>query len=263
MLELQKVQQSFRRSLRTYNEHAFVQLEIAQTLAKLLFDFSAKQQFDRVFEIGCGTGFFTKALLNKFKVQELHLNDLVGECEMVLSEELQQYSALQLKDWSFSAEDVNQLNLVERFDLICAASSLQWVENLPLLINKIIAHLSPQAFLAFSSFTSEHFHELQIINQQLGSAVQKLNYVSKSQWHELLDEQFELLSLEEQKITLWFDSVEDLLRHLRYTGVNGNSGQQWGQKHLQDFVKIYNAEFSNNGRFPLTYTPIFIVARCR
>ena len=260
MPELQKVQQSFRRSLRTYNEHAFVQLEIAQTLAKLLFENLSKQQLQRVFEIGCGTGFFTKALLDKFAVQELHLNDLVGECEVILDEVLREYSESQFQAWRFSAADVNQLDFDGEFDLICSSSSLQWVTDLSALLNKMVNSLSSRAYLAISSFTSGHFHELQTINQQLGSQRQELNYVDLLQWRELLEKQFDLKKIEEQKITLWFDSVEEVLLHLRYTGVNGNTGQHWSQAQLKEFVELFEAEFSQDGRLPLTYAPIFIVA---
>ena len=257
---MQKVQQSFRRSLKTYNEHAFVQLEIAQTLAKLLFENSSKQRFERIFEIGCGTGFFTKALLDRFAVQELCLNDLVAECEMILAEVLHAYSESQFQTWHFSAADANQLNLTGEFDLICASSSLQWVTDLPTLLNKMADSLSSQGCLAISSFTSGHFYELQTINQQLGSQRQELNYEDQLQWHELLDKQFDLKKIEEQKITLWFDSVQEMLLHLRYTGVNGNTRQHWSQVQLQEFVELFEAEFSQNGRLPLTYAPIFIVA---
>jgi len=260
MPELQKVQQSFRRSLNTYNEHAFVQLEIAQTLAKLLFENSSKQALKRVFEIGCGTGFFTKALLDKFAVQELHLNDLVAECEVVLDEIMQQYFVSQQNIWSFSAADVNQLDFDGEFDLICSSSSLQWVTDLPTLIKKMVDGLSTSGYLAISSFTSEHFQELRIINQQLGNHAQKLNYVDLAQWRILLKEQFNLQKIEEQKVTLWFDSVEDVLLHLRYTGVNGNAGHHWSQSQLKEFVHLYEIEFSRDGRLPLTYAPIFIVA---
>ncbi len=260
MPELHKVQQSFRRSLKTYNEHAFVQLEIAQTLAKLLFENSSKQQLKRVFEIGCGTGFFTKDLLDKFVVQELYLNDLVAECEVVLSEILREFSESQRNVWRFSAADVNQLDFDGEFDLICSSSSLQWVTNLPALLKKIVDGLSSQGCLAISSFTSEHFYELQVINQQLGSYAQELNYVDLEQWRILLKEQFDLKMIEEQKITLWFDSAEEMLLHLRYTGVNGNARQHLSQARLKEFIQLYEAEYLRDGRLPLTYAPIFIVA---
>ena len=78
--------------------------------------------------------------------------------------------------------------------------------------------------------------------------------------YELLEKQFDLKKIEEQKITLWFDSVQEMLLHLRYTGVNGNTRQHWSQVQLQEFVELFEAEFSQNGRLPLTYAPIFIVA---
>ena len=76
MLTLKKVEQSFRRSLQTYDQHAFVQLEIAQALAKILTDTKLTgRNLESVFEFGCGTGFLTKALLKQFNDKQYDLND--------------------------------------------------------------------------------------------------------------------------------------------------------------------------------------------
>lgn len=271
MSTLQKVQHSFRRSLKTYNEHAFVQLEIAQTLAKMLSEHclidgktqSTQKDFERAFEIGCGTGFLTKALLNELSVKHFCLNDLVAECEAELLEELKPFIGKQLAEWQFFEGDINQIEIAAQHDLICSASSLQWVDDLPRVLEKITQSLRSQGWLALSSFTPEHFVELRELNHAHGNSNKHLNYADVAQWQELLSEQFDVKEIQVNKITVWFDTFDELLKHLRNTGVNGNARQQWTQTSLREFEQSYQSRFAQNGRLPLSYEPIFIVAKKR
>jgi len=86
-------------------------------------------------------------------------------------------------------------------------------------------------------------------------------YLDETQWRELLSASYDVKTIEQEQQTIWFDSVEDVLQHLRKTGVNGRSQQQWSvQKHKQ-FVACYTELFEKEGRLPLTYNPIYVVAR--
>ena len=262
MPALNKIQQSFRRSLKTYDENAFVQLEIAETLIKVFSGHCIHtRHFPQVLELGCGTGFLTKALLNAYSVQELYLNDLVEECEPVLVEQLRSFVGKQLHSWEFVSGDINKLNINEQYNLVCSSSSLQWVNDLPVVLMKIASCLRSKGWLVLSSFGSGHFFELNELNQSLGNKSLNLNYATETQWNQLLESEFEIKSIESQTITVWFDSVEEMLKHLRNTGVNGNARQQWSQKSFNEFARSYESKFAKQGRLPLSYEPIFIIAQ--
>jgi len=266
LVKQRKVEQSFRRSLDTYDENAFVQLEIAQTLVKLLSEQCAEiNQFNRVFEIGCGTGFLTKALCQNFQVNQFELNDLVAECEQPMLNHFQSLSRHNQVDtqWEFSAGDINEHEFARNYDLICSASTLQWVFELSPLVEKIYRALSDNAWLAISSFGQEHFSELSLVNSALGYEYASLNYLDESQCRKLFANHFELKLIQENSITLWFDSFEEILMHLRNTGVNGNSRKHWNQSQLKDFAALYQSEFMSDRKLPLTYKPIYIIAQKR
>lgn len=283
-LQLAKVQRSFRRSLNTYDENAYVQLEIAQTLIKILHTQRTKHEqlthFDRVFEIGCGTGFLTNALLGNFDVSHLILNDLVAECELhidALLSNITNSSGLPVNDfervgklsglsWEFIAGDINVSEIKPEQDLICSASSLQWVNDIPALLDKIHLNLSDDGCLALSSFGPNHFSELSELNkvnesqQQLNNIKSGLSYINQENWLTMLGSKFSIQDIQTHTITLWFDSFDELLKHLRNTGVNGNASGRWSQRIKQDFSERYEALFSQKGKLPLSYEPVFIVA---
>jgi len=262
MLTLKKVEQSFRRSLRTYDQHAFVQLEIAETLAKILIDITLEEQkFESVFEFGCGTGFLTKALLKQFKVKYYELNDLVPECEFSLSGFLNELPRSQLASWDFIPGDINHHRIEKSYNLICSTSTLQWVADIPKLVAKIQQSLSTNGLFAFSSFGPHHFQELKQLNQILDNQITSLNYLTETQWKGILADGFEVRKLSSNTITLWFDSFQELLMHLRKTGVNGNSRMQWSQAKLKIFAEQYQDKFMKNGKIPLSYEPVYGVAK--
>jgi malonyl-CoA O-methyltransferase len=60
---------------------------------------------------------------------------------------------------------------------------------------------------------------------------------------------------------MWFDSSEAVLRHLRRTGVNGCAASPWTRARLKSFCTSYTARFGMNERVPLTYHPVWLIAR--
>lgn len=277
-LQLAKVQRSFRRSLKTYNENAFVQLEIAQTLIKMLHESFTKYEqvpyFERVFEIGSGTGFLTKALLENFEVNHLVINDLVEECKPIIAELLSKDTRSSFDEklksekpsqlsWEFIEGDINECELKQKQNLICSSSTLQWVKDMPALLEKLYNNLSDGGCLAVGSFGQNHFLELRKVrelNQQADHVESALNYINEQDWRSLLATKFSIQDIQTHTITLWFDSFDELLKHLRNTGVNGNAREQWSQRKKEEFAMAYESLFAEQGKLPLSYEPIYIIA---
>lgn len=62
-------------------------------------------------------------------------------------------------------------------------------------------------------------------------------------------------------MVLEFGNIRSLLRHLRLTGVNGNARQGWSRARLRAFEAAYHSRFGRGGRLPLSYDPVWLVAR--
>ncbi|MDB4512281.1 hypothetical protein N9060_02340, partial [Arenicella sp.] len=130
------------------------------------------------------------------------------------------------------------------------------------LLNNLTDCIAPGGYLAISSFTEDHFKELTLLQNQRGTeASEKLNFWASDQWREHLELSFEIKIIATEEKCLWFNSVRELLLHLRLTGVNGNARHTWNKQSLSKFEADYRDNFELDGRVPLTYQPIYIIAR--
>jgi malonyl-CoA O-methyltransferase len=68
--------------------------------------------------------------------------------------------------------DIEQLNLPQSLDAVISSSALQWMTDLPALLQRIHDALKPNAYFGFSTFGSDNLTE---IKQLTG---QGLNYIA-------------------------------------------------------------------------------------
>ncbi|MFW8594690.1 methyltransferase domain-containing protein [Cribrihabitans neustonicus] len=248
-----RVRQSFRRGLSSYHRHATVQAEIASRLAALLADQGAPRRLDAALEFGCGTGHLTASLAERFEIGRLTLNDLVPEAAAATARAARpHYGALDILPGPVEA-----LPLPAGLDLIASASTVQWLDDLPALMARLTAHLRPGGWLALSGFGRRQFREL----AALGSNAAAPSYLDAREWPAILPEGLRLVALEQRPMVLEFGNIRTLLRHLRLTGVNGNARQGWSRARLREFEAAYQERFGRGGRLPLSYDPVWLVAR--
>lgn len=259
MIDIQrKTGLAFERALPTYDNEAIVQKIIAKRLVEFYRSSTSAKQLSAVFEFGCGTGLLTKSLLSYFKADRYIANDIVKKCGDAIS------TVFPIgQKYEFLHGDIADVCMPPSCELIISSSCVQWVTNLPRLLNRINAHLSSSGILAISTFGPEQFCELSNILHSGGKSDRSrpLNYLNIDEWKTLLKEDFDVLVLHESYETLCFNSVLALLQHLRKTGVNGNAKQRWNKQSLVDFDYEYRRKFSQGDSLRLTYHPVYIIAR--
>ncbi|APG46313.1 methyltransferase [Phaeobacter porticola] len=250
-----RVANSFRRGLGSYHAQATAQARVAVDLADLLQKCVGDRRFAHVFEFGAGTGHLTEALFHRFDIGTIALNDLVAEAEPPL----QQTVAAHGGKASFAVGPIETCAFPQGVDLIAASSVVQWVPNVPQLMQRCAAALTPNGWLALSGYGRGHFREL----AALGSTAAAPNYMDHSDWPAVLPQDLQLVELRQAAITLHFASPRDVLRHLRETGVNGQSQGGWTRARLVGFEAAYRQRFSTPQGVTLTYDPVLILARRR
>ena len=240
------VAQRFAKAGQSYVEHAVVQKQISAQLFEYLKTY-CPQSLPSVLEIGCGSGNLTHLFESYFQVEQLFLNDLYTDVDQHF---------LNFKHVSWLIGDIEQLNLPQSLDAVISSSALQWMLDLPALLQQIYAALKPNAYFGFSTFGPDNLTE---IKQLTG---QGLNYVGLESLKQQLERQgFEILLIQQDHKQVNFDHPKSVLQHLKATGVTATAkSHRWTKQSLQQFYSDYQ-QFHDEQGFRLTYHPIYVIAR--
>ena len=240
------VAQRFAKAGQSYVEHAVVQKQISVQLFEYLKQY-CPQSLPSVLEIGCGSGNLTHLFQTHFQFDQLFLNDLYEDVD-------QHFSTIQNIAWLIG--DIEQLELPLELDAVVSSSALQWMTDLPALLQRIHDALKPKGYLGFSTFGENNLIE---IKQLTG---QGLNYYSLEALQQQLQENgFEILLIQQAYKQAYFDHPKFVLQHLKATGVTATAkSHRWTKQSLQQFYSDYQ-QFHDEQGFRLTYHPIYVIAR--
>ena len=240
------VAQRFAKAGQSYVEHAVVQKQISAQLFEYLKVY-CPQNLASVLEIGCGSGNLTHLFQTHFQFEQLFLNDLYADVE-------QHFSTIQNIAWLIG--DIEQLTLPQSLDAVISSSALQWMTDLPALLQRIHDSLKPKGYLGFSTFGENNLIEIKKLTGQ------GLNYYSSEVLKQKLEESgFEIVFIEEEQKHLYFDHPKAVLQHLKATGVTATAkSHRWTKQSLQQFYSDYQQFYDEQG-FRLTYHPIYVIAR--
>ena len=232
------IQKRFAKNLDTYNDNAKIQKKMAERLLSFL----DRKNFDDILEIGCGTGFLTQLVNDKFNFNTYTANDIVESCEKYVKEINPKIN--------FIAADIEKAveNSDKKYDLIISNAAFQWVENLESFIELLVSKLNDGGILLFSTFGPENFRE---VNFVLGKT---LPYYSANELQEIIKDYKNIV--EQEMHVMAFKTPKDILKHIKSTGVNALEMVSWTKTDMQKFENGYNNFCS--GIPTLTYHPIYV-----
>ncbi|MCI6152505.1 MAG: methyltransferase domain-containing protein [Fusobacterium perfoetens] len=191
---------NFEKNFSTYDSNAIIQKEVAKKLVKIIEENINEKKFNRVFELGCGTGLFTKEVLKKFQIKNLDLNDYYD-------------TKSYFKDIDYNnfivGDMVNSIN--EDYDIIISSSSFQWIDDLEKLIENI-SNKTDKLF--FSMYIDGNLEEIQ---KHFGVG---LNYKTLEEITKILKKYFNEIKYFNEKKTLEFFTPLEALKHIKNTGVS-------------------------------------------
>ena len=227
-----------------YDNNAIIQWKIASSLYDKWKETVGIRQDANILEIGCGTGFLTRLYAQNAFPSRLVLNDLCNIPTITLN--------LNVTDYEFIENDAELLSFPDNsFDYIVSSSAIQWFENLPKFFHKAHKWLKPQGALVLSTFGIYNMKE---INDYIKIS---LNYKDSNWYNNEIKRNFDIVLLSEEYETMLFDSPLQVLRHIQSTGVNSVSSKNVPGSVLRHLLSSYK---SVDGKFQLTYNPIYIIA---
>ncbi|QYR65044.1 malonyl-ACP O-methyltransferase BioC [Fusobacterium animalis] len=193
---------NFNKHYNVYEKYSLAQKQVA----KNLLDYMGKSnifntQINSIFEIGCGTGIFTKEYRKYFLHSDLILNDIFDVREFI-------------KDIDYNIfiqENIEELD-IPKSDLVVSSSVFQWIKDKDSLIRNIAENTDN---LCFSSYVSGNLIEIK------NHFDISLDYLNIEEFKEILKKYFSSVKSYNETIKLDFEGPMSVLKHLKYTGVTG------------------------------------------
>jgi malonyl-CoA O-methyltransferase len=220
------VTKRFSMAANKYHEHARLQRSIAEQLVK---KFNPQRNFENILELGCGTGFLTALILEKYPFAHIDAVDI----SLDMIEEAKRY--LNYNDrvsWYF--EDARRYSKQSTYDFICSSSAIQWMTPLDQMFKHISILLDTTGELCFSIMLHQTLNELRLIRKSVtphklpSSSLLGLSEIEGLMHRAGLKVAFS----EEHFFRQSYDNVKSFLNSIHMLGFTGGIYSQGINKHL-------------------------------
>lgn len=250
----QAIANSFSRAAQTYDAVATLQRDVG---ANLLQKLQPDTQVGVVMDLGCGTGFFTNALQQKFPGANIFGLDLAEGM-------LQFARSRHQNEFNWVCGDAEQLPLAdESVDVIFSSLALQWCANMPKLLRELRRVLKPGGQIVFSTLGPRTFHELKFAWQQVDDYVHVNKFAEPETLCAQVQAQLQLQEFVRVDSVLEFASLTELTRSIKGLGAhNMNQGRARGlsgRNKIAAFKTAYE-NFRRNNLLPATYDVYYLRA---
>ena len=232
----------------SYEELGVVQRTVAGKLSRCLPATTPK----RILEIGCGSGFLTRILVDMYPEAEIVALDL--------SKQMIAFAASENAGAGVEWQHIDFLDYVssEPFDLIVSSSSLHWLPNLTNAFIKIKSLLTEGGTCIFSAMLKDTFIELQQCRAAVAPSSKPRVVLP------LIDEfitairnaQLSIDFSQKEKEEITYQHGYEFLKVINRMGVSGTAAQDQilNLSQLIKLAKLYEQYFKTpEGRIKVSY----------
>lgn len=258
MLNKNTVTKHFSKAAKEYDEYANVQKEMAFFLKDIL----EKESAYEILEIGCGTGYLTKILADKFPDAHILATDISPDMIQSAKYKLSNY-----KNITYAILDGEKIPTDKKYDLIISNAAFQWFSDYKQAFQHFFACLKSKGYLIYSTFGPKTFIEL---NQSFAHAYEKNHIKEKyttgpafSEMNALIETSANagFISTYQEKIyTEYFSSPKEFLRSIKKIGANNSSQSDRiliNKKVMADMLTYYENTFFKDNQIYTTYHAIY------
>jgi len=266
-INMEGVKRSFSNAADSYDKHAVLQREIAdRLLAHLEF---AKIQPDRILDIGCGTGYFTRLLRGKYKKSTIVAADL-SEAMVKTTRGLH----IRRMPWHghhlYAATDATSLPFKSgSFDLVCSNLTMQWVTSPEHMLEEMRRVLAPGGLMLFSTFGRRTLTELrqtlaQIEPERAGHVLPFPDVTSLGDALTRLP--VEMSVTDTDLFTLTYPDTISLIRELKGLGasaaaIHGRKNGLYGRALIRQLEQTYGTQHNTkDGQVRATFEALYAQA---
>lgn len=254
VLDKKQIATSFGRAAATYDQAAAFQRTVGHNLMGRLPDRFHPQ---RIIDLGCGTGYFTHALADRFDQ---------SVCGLDLAEGMLRYARERSSHGRWAVADAEALPLPDASqDLIFSSLALQWCGDLSRALEEARRALRPGGCLAFNTLLDGSLSEL----RAAWSAVDGFVHVNRFMPLTVLQQHlcaagFAVWQCEVERHVLHYDQLGELTRELKAIGAHnvnpGRPGGLTGRARLRALTEAYE-RFRCETKLPATYEVAQVILR--
>lgn len=270
----QVVAKRFGRQAAQYDEHAKVQKIMARRLLEKL-DQEAPWTPKRILEIGCGTGYLTERLVQRYPEAELVAIDLSSAMLRVAQDKIGlSHPTVQIKWIEADAEQfVDEPG--DPWDLIISNATFQWFQQPLQTARAYRERLAEDGMFLFATFGPDTFTEL---HHAFGEAEQALYgmernrhgqpFVSLDEWKQALSNNNQVVSAEEHYEIERYEDVRAFLRSIQKIGAthaakdtgSNRTSRSLLLKMIEEYDRMYRKkdEYSGGSYVPATYHCLYV-----
>ena len=209
MIDKELIKRNFSASARYYDQYSSIQ----NICAQMLLNSTDKDEAANILDLGCGTGNYTRLLRNRYPKARITALDI--------SPQMIEVAKLKLSNEpvEFIVADAEAVSLEDKYDLITANASLQWLNDLEGTLNRYRERLTENGQISFSIFGPETFKELSASMKEISQhelTISSANFVNKDQLEEILAKTYLNVLVTEKIFSEEHDSLYSLLGKIKY-----------------------------------------------
>lgn len=174
----QNVASNFDNQSEFYDRESQIQRVVAETLIADLPEGRDAEKIENILEIGCGTGYLTKLLFEKYENKNICISDISPSMIVRAQMNGQEIAASRghKTRWAvFDAENPPK-PMTGKYDLIVANMVFQWLEDAEAGIKRLTSLLSPGGRIIYSTLGPDSFEEWKCVLRKLEMPVGILDF---------------------------------------------------------------------------------------
>ena len=256
MTRTHEISKAFNQHAVEYELAAKVQHEIGTRLLERLHYLKIAPQ--RILDLGCGSGIFSRELAQMYPKAQIVGLDLAY---LMLLQAQKKHSWR--RKWPLVSADMKQLPFAAgAFDLVFANQVIHWGESLEAVFRELNRVMKPNACLMFTTLGPDTFKEL----KHAWSGANDFAHVNEfPDMHDvgdcLMAEHFLEPVMDMELLAVHYESLPKLVHSLKAQGVKNinlrrNQGLT-GRSSWKKFEQNYSSLQTDTGRYPLTYEVVY------
>ena len=261
LIDKKQVRRAFSRAAPDYDAAAVLQREVCKRMLERL-DY-IKIQPDRILDAGCGTGWGSRQLAQRYPaVQVLALDMALGMLN-VSRDQLGWWQKLfSSSRHSYICADIEALPLAANsVDMVWSNLTMQWCNDLPATFRELHRLIKTDGLLMFSTFGPDTLKELRSVFQGVDGHSHTSRFIDMHDIGDMLTQTgFAEPVMDMEVITLTYSDVKSVMQDLRVIGAhNATAGRAQGMMGKEAWKQILEKyeTYRRDGKLPATFEIVY------